>query len=185
MLDAIVLMIHIRQNYVLGLVCFSFSSPCFVCFPDVPFLLPGVVVFLDQLSPSFSWASLSGPTLTVQSEILEKPLTAASNRCCLSTQHNVTNLLKTQSFSQKPMISHFFAELPNLGISSTPAIIGVLDRVTQQSEWLPMIDASPSPIRGRLSSLSRLPFRGRFGRCLNLINLSSRRHEMSRMHPAT
>jgi hypothetical protein len=32
------------------------------------------------------------------------------------------------------MISHFFAELPNLGISSAPAIIDILDRVAQQSE---------------------------------------------------
>jgi hypothetical protein len=59
------------------------------------------------------------------------------------------------------MISNFFAQLPNLGISSTPAIIDVLDRVAQQSEWLSMIDVNPSPIRGRFSSLSGPPFRGR------------------------
>jgi hypothetical protein len=63
-------------------------------------LLPGVVVSLDELSPSFSRASLRRPALTVQSEILEKPPAAAWNRCCLSTQHNVTNLLKIQSLSK-------------------------------------------------------------------------------------
>jgi hypothetical protein len=52
--DAIVLMIHIGPNYVLRVVCFFFSSPCFVRFPDVPFLLSRVVVFLDQWSPYFS-----------------------------------------------------------------------------------------------------------------------------------
>jgi hypothetical protein len=66
-----------------------------------------------------------------------------------------------QSLSQKLMIGHFFAELPNLGISCAPAIIDVLDRVAQQSEWPAMADANPSPIRGRLSSLSSPPFRGR------------------------
>jgi hypothetical protein len=127
-------MIHIPSNYVLQLVGFCFSSPCFVRFRDVPFLLPGVAVFLDQLSPSFSWDSLRRPALTVQSEILEKPSAAASSRCCLSTQHKVTNLLMIQSLSQKPLTCGFFAELPNLGFSSAPAIIDVLDRVAQQSE---------------------------------------------------
>jgi hypothetical protein len=126
-----------------------FFFALFVCFPDVSFLLlPGVVALLDQPSPSFSWASLRHPALTVQSEILEKLPAADWNRCCLSTQHNLTNLLKIQSLSQKPMICDFFAELPNLGISSAPAITDVLDRVAQQSEWLSMIDVNPSPIRG-------------------------------------
>jgi hypothetical protein len=66
-----------------------------------------------------------------------------------------------QSLSQKPMINHYFAELPNLGHSSVPATIDDLDRVIQQSEWPSMIDVNPSPIRGRLASLTRPPFRGR------------------------
>jgi hypothetical protein len=91
---------------------------CFVCFPNIPFLLPGVVVFLDQLSLSFSWASLRRLAFTIQSEILEKPPAAAWNRCCLSTQHNIPNLLKIQSLSQTPMISRFCAELPNICVSA-------------------------------------------------------------------
>jgi hypothetical protein len=71
---------------------------------------------------------------------------------------------KIQSLSQKPMIRCFYAELPNMCISSAPAIIDVLDRVAQQSEWLSMIYVNSCPIRRWLSSLIRLPFPGIAGR---------------------
>jgi hypothetical protein len=99
-------------SYRFVIILFRFDFVYFDCFPDFPFLLSGVVASLDQMSPSFSWVSLCCPVPNVQNEISEKPPTAAWSRCCLSTPHKPTDLLKIQSTTQEPMTSGFFAEPP-------------------------------------------------------------------------
>jgi hypothetical protein len=140
---------------------FVFLGFVFVCFPDFPFLFPGVVAVHDQLSPSFSCASLGRPAPTAQSGILEKPPDAAWIRCCLSTPHSGTNLLEIQSYTRKPMTTASLPDHSNLGISSAPAVFDVLGSVARQSDWPSMINIDSSPISGRLSSPCRPPLRCR------------------------
>jgi hypothetical protein len=130
----------------------SFAFVCFCLFPGFPFLLFSVVASLDQLSPSFSWALLRRPAPTAQSEILEKPPTAAWSRCRLFTPHKPTNPQTPSRFNQKhknrsPAASLLNPKHPNTqtpkhpntpthqsGHQLAPVVINVLDRVAQQSE---------------------------------------------------
>jgi hypothetical protein len=80
------------------------------------------------------------------------------------------------------MTSGFFAEPPNMGISSAPAVIDVLDRVVDSpngSQWQMLIRSDSWSIVFAKQAAADL------GRCLNLIDLSNKRNEMSRMRPAT